>query len=264
MKRRVQRAQTDRSLAVMPIAWALGCGLGLTTAAHAQQCPLPTDAQSSLAQQDHTARLRFIEQALTDAAKLETRFALGFSLTYAGLSAGSWLIVPLSSDPQQLVETAFNSGTSAFAALFSLIGPLGVVRDERKLRTLLLHRASSAPSCETLAASERLLRHAADSEESGRNALAHVSSVAFNVGLGLLLAYGLKRPDGAAINTSVGIALGELMIATRPTLAQQRWQRYRSGDLTTPAVPSGTAPWNLSVTPWLTPTSYGVSLLGSL
>jgi hypothetical protein len=52
----------------------------------------------------------------------------------------------------------------------------------------------------------------------------------FNVGLGLGLAYGLHRPDSAAINTTVGILIGEVMIATRPTVAIQRLDRYRAGD----------------------------------
>jgi hypothetical protein len=261
MKQLGPRTDTDRSLDRLRIAVGLIVGLGLTTSAHAQHCPIPHDAQSSLQLHDAEQRIRFIQQTLTDAARQEQRFALGWSLTYAGLSAGSWLILPLSSDPRQIVETAFNSGTSAFAALFSLIGPLGVVRDARALRTLLAARTSADQQCATLAASERLFRHAADSELSARSAFAHASSVAFNVGLGLVLAYALKRPDGAAINTTVGITLGELMIATRPTLAHSHWQRYRTGDLS--SKPS-TAPLAISVSPWLTQTSYGVSLLGSL
>lgn len=254
------RTKLDRSLVWLPIAWTLGAGLGQQQA-HAQHCPLPPDAQPALEHHDDATRLRFIEQTLQDAAKQERRFALGWSLTYTGLSAGSWLILPLSDDPRQLVETAFNSGTSAFAALFSLIGPLSVVSDQRRLRTLLTASTSPDRACATLAASERLFRHAAESEASARGAFAHVSSAAFNVGLGLVLAYALKRPDGAAINTSVGIALGELMIATRPTLATKRWQRYREGNLS--MQPDESQPI-VSVSPWLTPTSYGVSLLGSL
>ena len=43
-------------------------GLGLTTSAHAQHCPIPHDAQSSLQLHDAEQQIRFIQQTLTDAA----------------------------------------------------------------------------------------------------------------------------------------------------------------------------------------------------
>ena len=69
------------------------------------------------------------------------------------------------------------------------------------------------------------------------------------------------RPDGAAINTTVGITLGELMIATRPTLAHWPLAALIGRSACRPSRP---LPLVISVSPWLTQTSYGVSLLGSL
>ncbi len=173
------------------------------------------------------------------------------------LPAGTWLFVPLSSDPRQYVESAFNTGTSLLAALLVVIRPIGVIRDQQRMERLLLQQGTGDVRCTVLAESERLLLHAADSQESARNALAHIGNVAVNVGLGLVLGYGLDRPQGAAVNTSVGIVLGELMIATRPRQALRSLERYRIGNL---QPESETLTMPLSVTPLLMRSGYGVAV----
>src|SRR5207244_2396735 len=79
--------------------------------------------------------------------------------------------------------------------------------------------AGERHGCSLLLQAERLLEHAARSEAGARSPLAHVSSLAFNLALGLTLGYGLNRRDGAARNTTLGIIIGELMIHSRPTHA---------------------------------------------
>lgn len=241
--------------------WAVLSGAWSPIAsAHALECTLPASAKPTLSAHSPEARLDFIHQALRAAARSERRYAIGWSLTYTGLAAGTWLFVPLSNDPRQWMESAFNSGTSTFAALTALIGPVGVIRDQQRLERLLEQTESGADRCATLAHAERLLRHAADNQHSARSAFAHISSFAFNIGLGLVLGYGLERPRSAALNTTIGIALGELMIATRPRQALRSQERYLAGDLRTESEHLAA---QLSIAPLSVGTGYGVALLGS-
>ena len=236
---------------------AISAGFGSAVPASAGECEIPVAAAPALAAQTPDARLRFIAQTLRQTARSERRYAGGWSLVYTGLAAGTWLFVPLSSDPRQYVESAFNTGTSLLAALLVVIPPIGVIRDQQRMERLLLQQGTGDVRCTVLAESERLLLHAADRQESARNALAHIGNVAVNVGLGLVLGYGLDRPQGAAVNTSVGIVLGELMIATRPRQALRSLERYRIGNL---QPESETLTMPLSVTPLLMRSGYGVAV----
>lgn len=245
-------------------AAALGISLGCDVAS-ALECPAPKGASPTLSSLDPEDRVRFISQVLTQTARAERRYALGWSLTYAGLSAGSWVMLPLSSasDPGQLVESAWNSGTSAFAALFVLYAPLVAARDVSRLSQqldLLRH-----DRCAQLAEAERVLAKVADNQQSARNALAHISNVAFNVGLGLVLGYALHRPSGAAMSTGIGVVFGELMIATRPKSALQAHSAYKEGRLLAPSSTSsspGELIGQITLVPTVQNQTYGLALLG--
>lgn len=231
--------------------------LARPAACHAAECPGPTAAVSEL---PVAARLAFLRQSLTDTARLERRFALGWSLTYAGLAGGTWLLLPFADDFEgQRRASAWNSATSVAAGLLVLIEPLLVMRDHRRLEALLA--ADPHPGCATLAAAEKLLVHAASSEQGARTARAHALSALTTVGLGLVLGYALQRPESAAINTTIGIFLGEIMIASRPTVATLRLQRYRSGELDAP--PPAAGGLTVGVVPLRLDSGYGAALAGA-
>jgi len=257
MKRRlgVARVQTFGLLSAVAVMslWS--------TSGAAEECAAPASAEPEVARLDRATRLRFIQKTLQDTARAEKRFALGWSLTYTGLATGTWLFVPLSpGDQGRLIESAWNSGTAGFAALYVLLDPLMTAHDSHRLERLLSRTEGSGNPCQVLAEAERLLAHAANKETAARGALAQLGNLAFNVGLGLILGYGLNRPAGAAMNTTIGLTLGELMILTRPQVARHGLDRYRKGELTAPPSPS-TVSW--SVTPIASGTHYGLALAGS-
>lgn len=211
--------------------------------------------------QDISARLQFLRASLRETARLERRYAIGWNLTYLGFAAGTWTLLPFSDDPQgQRKASAWNSATSLFASLQVLIDPLLVVRDHRRMEALV-KQPSALKDCTVLHKAELLLQHAANSETSARSAKAHIFSFLTTIGLGLVLGYALERPDSAAINTTIGITLGEIMIATRPTAAIRQWQDYRNGNLRLTAPREGFA---LRVLPFRTNDGYGVAIGGSL
>ncbi len=243
----------------LTVALLFGSGLCGRSAA-ALECPVPAGASPTLAGVDAESRLQFVKRTLAQTAQSERRYALGWSLTYTALSAGAWLMVPLgsSNDPGQLWESAWNSGTSAFAALFVLYAPLVAARDAGKMKQIL--SVSDLDGCARLAESERILKRVADSQQSARKPLAHISSVAFNVGLGLILGYALHRPKGAAMATSIGVVMGELMIATRPTEALRGLASYREGSMIVPS-PSLATP--LALIPTVANQSYSLLIGGA-
>lgn len=195
-------------------------------------CALPAGASAALGEREPAARLNFIRQSLREVVRQETFYLGGWSLIYGGIAAGTWIFVPLSDDVSgQMKESAWNTATALGAAVLMMIEPLRVRSDQQKLERLLARSEHQSDSCALLKEAERLFRHVADSETNSRGALMHLGNFAVNVGLGLVLGYGLKRPDSAGMNTMIGTVLGELMIVTRPTLAARRLASYRSGEL---------------------------------
>lgn len=225
------------------------------------ECESTVGAAAAHSEAEIATRLRFLRQSLRDTALLERRFALGWSLTYAGLAAGTWALLPFSANPDgQRIASIWNSSTSIAAGLLVLIEPLQVIRDKNRLEALLAP-ARPQSDCAVLSRAEQLLQHAARSETGARSARAHIISALSAVGVGLVLGYGLKQADSAATNTTIGILLGELMIASRPTVAVQRLQRYRSGDLSIPPPPVGG--FSVGLAPLPISSGYGAAVSGA-
>jgi hypothetical protein len=228
-------------------------------AAHAAECAVPTGAAPSLGEHDAATRLRFVRDVLRETAVKERRFLVGWALTYTGFAGGAWVLVPFSDDPRKPIDAIWSSATAVAGGILAVIPPAIVLRDHRQVERLAA--SSDPPSCDTLREAERRLEHAAASELGAGSALGHISGVAINIALGLVLGYGLKRPDTAATNTLIGIFVSEFMIVTRPLAAARGLERYRAGTLTAAA----TTPPRLTLSPGLAPLDGGlaVSLAGT-
>lgn len=239
----------------------LGSILGEASAV-AGECAAPKGATAALAEQDVAARLQFIRDTLQEAERRERQFLIGWGITYAGFAGGAWVLVPTSDDPRKRVDAIWSSSTSVAGALLMIIEPLSVMKDRKRFDRLMAAPAQPAPEqspqvsprCRMLAQAEALMTHAALSEAGAKRTFSHFSSLVVNVGLGLALGYGLKRPETAAQNTTIGIVVSELMIASRPTVAAERLELYRAGRLDAP-IHRG---WFLL--PSMTPTEGGMSM----
>lgn len=238
----------------------IGClvGSALTPSrAVAGECGVPVGAGAALAERDTEARLRFLRESLAETARKERRYLLGTSLAYAGFAGGSWVLVPLSDDPGKRVDAIWSSSTSIAGGLQNLIEPLLVMRDHRQAEELVARAAavSGEPRCRLLREAELRLEHAAKSETSAKGPFARIGGALINVGLGLVLAYGLKRPASAAQNTTIGLLVTQVMIEARPTEAIRRLERYRAGDLG-----GGSQPSRVVLSPLFAPTNDGLSV----
>lgn len=229
----------------------------------AVECPLPAGAAPALAQRSKEVRLSFLRQSMRDTAALERRYLLGWSLSYAGLAAATWVLVPFYDDPRpQYTTSAWNSATSVAASLLVLTGPMPILRDEKRLERRFQNASRNDPAqdCAVLLEAEQLLQRAAANEASARSAQSHLLGTLTTIGLGLILGYALNRPDSAAMSTTIGIVLDELSIASRPTVGIRRLESYKSGTLTAITPPTfvplmGLAPIRLT-------NGYGLALGG--
>lgn len=256
------RSTVGRAGATAPWSWALfALAIGGPATGHAAECAVPTGAAPALGEHDAATRLRFVRDVLRETAVKERRFLVGWALTYTGFAGGAWVLVPFSDDPRKPIDAIWSSSTAVAGGILAVIPPAQVLRDHRQVERLAA--SPGPPSCDALREAERRLEHAASSELGAGSALGHISSFAINIALGLVLGYGLKRPDTAATNTLIGIFVSELMIATRPLAAARGLERYRTGALTDAS--AATAPPRLTLSPALAPLDGGlsVSLVGA-
>lgn len=248
-------------LGPLAIAVLLLALLGFPATGRAGECVAPPGATPALGELAVKGRIEFLHHSLQATARTERRFALTWSLGYVGLAAGSWVLLPLSSDPQgQRISSTFSSATALAAALVALIEPLRVIADKRRLDRLLAESPARLHPCAVLAEAERLLAHAAANEHGARGPRARLFGFFTTVGLGLIHGYALNRPESAVTSTVIGIFLSQFMIVTRPTTAIRRLERYRRGDLSEAEPPAPI----LSVSATVSPigSSYGLALAG--
>ncbi len=243
-------------------ALSLTLGLFYSPYAGAGECTGFTGTAPALAEHTAQERLQFIRKSMRDTAKMERRYALGWGLSYVGFAAGTWFLYPFADDKRgQLISSSFNSVSSTLGGINVLIDPLRVIHDQHKLEALLAQPVPDDQRCAVVAKAEKLFIHVADNEAGARSARAHILGFLGTVGLGLILGYGFKRAESAAINTSIGVALSELMIFTRPTTAIRSLERYRMGELEVSAPPPSVLSW--SIVPNLTSTTYGAAWAGT-
>lgn len=213
-------------------AMLVSCLLWAGTA-QAGQCDAP-DASAALREQSVDARLGYIRDSMAETFRLERRFAVGWSLGYAAMAAGTWMLVPLTSDPLQRAASIWSSATAVSGALLNLIQPMRVVTAQRRMEKLLREPVPTEGRCAQLREAERLFAFAANNERGARSAISHLSGFVSVIGLGLIEAYAVKRPDSAATSLPLGILVTELLIWTRPQVAVRRFASYQAGDLSPP------------------------------
>lgn len=202
----------------------------LSDEARAERCVTPTGAASALAEQDAEARLQYIVRGMHDVGRKERLFLIGWSLAYAGMAGGTWMFVPLSSDPNQWIASTFNSVTATSGGLLAIIQPLRVMRAEKRAAA---QATSTGPLCTRLATAEQQLSFAARNEQGARTPVTHTLAILTGVSLGLFLTYVLKQPKAALTSIPVGIVISELQILTRPQTAIRHLDNYLKGNLTT-------------------------------
>jgi hypothetical protein len=89
--------------------------------------------------------------------------------------------------------------------------------------------ALDAEPCEALAMLEAEMVAAARAERFGKSWLTHGGNLLLNSGVGLVLALGWNDWENAWATTTIGTAIGEVMIWTQPMGVSRALERYRTG-----------------------------------
>lgn len=221
--------------------------------ARAERCATPVGASSALAEQDAEARLQYLISGMHEVGRKERLFLIGWSLAYAGMAGGTWMFVPLSSDPRQWVSSTWNSSTAVAGGLLGIIQPLRVLRAEKRAAALA---TQPGPLCTRLAAAEQQMSFAARNEAGARSPSSHTLAILTGVSLGLFLTYVLKQPKAAMTSIPVGTVITELQILTRPQTALRRFDSYLRGNLTLVKPP----PPKVTLIPLLSPIDGGLGV----
>jgi hypothetical protein len=147
----------------------------------------------------------------------------------AGLVIGNGVLSRTSSRESH-VDYYFGLGGSALGLVAVMAGTFSELRLLGKMRRELAVAAGSAGAgdvelCAAAHRAEKDLAEVARLEKRSRSWITHVGNVVVNAGLGIGLGAGYGRWQQAFIQTTVGIAIGEAQVLTRPSTAEQGLRR---------------------------------------
>ncbi|QRK06676.1 hypothetical protein JQX13_42465 [Archangium violaceum] len=184
-------------------------------------------ASAAVGELEPSRRLAFIQSHLHEDARRARIWTGAWGASYSVLTLGQLTLAPLFAPAEQPdFYVGAISSVGGVAALLAV--PLAVMEDSPTLDALAA-RQQGPVDCEVLAEAERLLVRSARSEEEGRSWVMHGANVLYNVLTGLVLGLFFDRWPSAAITAATGWLLGEVMILTQPTGAQDALRAYREG-----------------------------------
>ncbi|WNG42272.1 hypothetical protein F0U61_33430 [Archangium violaceum] len=196
--------------------------------AHAQlRCPVPEGASAAVGALEPSQRLAFIQSHLHEDARRARIWTGAWGASYSVLTVGQLALAPLF-PPAEQADFYVGAISSAGGVAALLAVPLAVMEDSLTLDALAARQPGSV-DCAVLAEAERLLVRSARSEEEGRSWVMRGANVIYNVLTGLVLGLFFDRWPSAAITAATGWLLGEAMILTQPTGAQDALRAYREG-----------------------------------
>jgi hypothetical protein len=222
----------------------------VTHTAHAEVCPVPEGADP-LAKVDARERLDYLARAFDREVTETDRWSWAWTSIYVGGVAAEGALLATAHDPGKRIDDTVGLGSTAFGAVALFALPLTLTLPLRAARA----HWNDPDRCKTLANAEETLLKVEKDQEFAHGVLGHIGNAAVNVGFGLLLGLGYGRWSSAALNTSIGIVVGEVNAFTQPRNLRDVLERYRSGrfDLTSPRMT-----W--AVVPMVSPQMSGAAL----
>ncbi|PTL82118.1 hypothetical protein [Vitiosangium sp. GDMCC 1.1324] len=191
------------------------------------RCPVPDGASASVGELEPSQRLAFIQSHLHEDARAARIWTGAWGAGYSLLTVGQLALAPAFA-PEEQVDFYVGAISSAGGVAALLAVPLSVMEDSPTLDAMVA-RQPGPVDCTLLAEAERLLVRSARSEEEGRSWVMQTANVVYNVVTGLVLGLFFDRWASAAVTAATGWLLGEVMILTQPTGAQDALRLYREG-----------------------------------
>jgi hypothetical protein len=194
--------------------------------ARATSCPAPEGAPA-LAAIDAEVRLRFLAGAFDREIRDVDLWSWSWGTTYVAAGGAQAIATAFVRDQGARIDLSVGAVSAAIGAL-SLYGlPLQITLPLRASR-----RGFGDPDvCRVLVGAEGTLAEAAAAQRLSNGWVPHVGNIAFNAALALVLGWGFKRWESAALSAGIGLAVGEVNVLTEPHRLPGVLDRYRAGRL---------------------------------
>ncbi len=188
-----------------------------------------------LAAIDAETRLAWLDRRLHDDAARARIWAWTWGVAYSTVTVveGSLALRPGLSREDR-AQDIVGASASFIGVMAGVLLPLKIMGDQRWWARHYA-RARGDDVCSLLNTVERVFIRDAESEEFGVGPLVHIGNFAINIAAGLVLGLGYDRWAAFAYTTLVGIAVGEVQVATQPTDAIEDLRLYRRGQLAPPS-----------------------------
>jgi hypothetical protein len=184
---------------------------------------------------DPELRLRFIDAELARGASRAHYWTWGWGIALGLGTVANLAPIPFVAAGDR-VDWYTGAATTAVGIVPLLIAPLDVIADSRELRGRLDARAG-VEVCALLGDAETRLARDAKNQADGQRWWLHAGNVVLNAGVGLFLIVGFHHWGAGLWNAASGAVIGEVIILTQPTGAEDSLRRYRDASLEGGAAP---------------------------
>ena len=208
--------------------------LALLTAAGpggATECQPIAGGTPALAGIDAETRLRWLDQHLASGAARARIWAWTWRAAYTGITVVEASRAATTDNASDRVADIVGASSAFIGVAANVLLPLKVMGDQRWWAK---HYARSRGDdvCSLLNTAEQLFIRDAESEAFGVGPLVHVGNFLINIAGGLVIGYVDNGRWAPFLYTSlVGIAVGEIQVATQPTDVIEDLRLYRAGQL---------------------------------
>lgn len=198
--------------------------------ARAAQCRAVDGGSPALAALDAETRLRWLDRRLASGAARARIWAWTWRAAYSGITVGETVLALTTNNREDRAADVVGAVSSFIGVAANVLLPLEVMGDQS---WWVKHYARSHDDdpCALVNTAELLFIRDAKSEAFGVGPLVHVGNFLINIAGGLVLGLGYGRWPAFAYTSLVGIAVGEIQVATQPTDLVEDLRLYRAGKL---------------------------------
>lgn len=197
--------------------------------ASATECRVIDGGTPALGAIDAETRLHWLDQHLASGAARARIWAWTWRGAYTAITIGEVVLAVTAKTTEDRAADIVGASSAFIGVAANLVLPLKVIGDQRWWQK---HYAGSHDdTCSLLNTAELLFVRDAESEAFGVGPLVHVGNFVINIAGGLVLGLGYGRWPAFAYTSLVGIAVGEIMVATQPTDVIEDLRLYRAGEL---------------------------------
>ena len=199
--------------------------------AGAQHCRSIAGGTPALEAIDAETRLHWLDQRLTSGAARARIWAWTWRAAYTGVVIVETSLAATTNNASDRVDDIVGASSAFIGVAANVILPLKVMGDQSWWAKHYA-RSHGDDVCSLLNTAELLFIRDAESEAFGVGPLVHVGNFLINIAGGLIIGYVDNGRWAPFLYTSiVGIAVGEIQVATQPTDVVEDLRLYRSGQL---------------------------------